>query len=327
MSIAVTGSIATDYLMTFPGTFTEQFLADELDHVSLSFLIDRMDIHSGGVAANICFGLAGLGLRPVLVGAVGKDYAEERARLEALGVDTESIYVSEDQHTSRFLCTTDLSQNQIASFYAGAMSEARNIELAACAGRVGELDPVLISPNDPEAMLRHTQECRERGYRFLADPGQQVTRMEGPEIRELVDGAAFLFTNEYERSLLLKKTGWSSQDVLDRVDVWLTTLGPGGARWESNGADPVTVPSVPAKREVDPTGIGDAFRVGFVAGLYWKQPTERAMQLGCMLATTVLEAPGPQEYEIDPEALARRIGDAYGDEAAADIEPFLRADG
>lgn len=327
MPIAVTGSIATDYLMTFPGRFTEQFLSDEIDHVSLSFLIDHMEIHSGGVAANISFGLASLGLRPVLVGAVGKDYAEDRARLEALGVDTDSVHVSQDQHTSRFLCTTDTTHNQIASFYAGAMSEARHIELAACAERAGGLDPVVIGPNDPEAMLRHTQECRDRHYRFVADPGQQVARMDGEQIRELVHGAAFLFTNEYERGLLLEKTGWSGQDVLDRVDVWVTTLGSGGARAESNGSAAVTVPSVPAKREVDPTGIGDAFRVGFLAGLSWELPTERAMQLGCTLATTALEAPGPQEYVVDPDAVLRRLGDAYGDEAAAEAEPFLRANG
>lgn len=327
MPIAVTGSIATDYLMTFPGRFSEQFLADEIDHVSLSFLIDHMDIHSGGVAANIAFGLASLGLRPVLVGAVGKDYAEDRARLEDLGVDTESVRVSDEQHTSRFLCTTDTMQNQIASFYAGAMSEARNIELAPCAERAGGIDPVVISPNDPEAMLRHTRECRERGFRFVADPGQQLARMSGEQIRELVHGAAFCFTNEYERSLLLEKTGWSGQDVLDRVDVWVTTLGPGGVRLEANGGMVVTVPSIPAKREVDPTGIGDAFRVGFLAGLSWELPAERSMQLGCALATTVLEAPGPQEYRIEPERLVRRLADAYGDEAAAEIDTCLRTDG
>jgi adenosine kinase len=320
----VTGSIATDHLMVFPGRFADQFVTDKLDQVSLSFLIDKLDIRRGGTAGNIALGFARLGLTPILVGAVGQDFAEYRAHLDGHGVDTESVYVSEDKHTARFVCTTDETQSQIASFYTGAMADARKIELTPIADRVGGLDLVLISPNDPMAMLRHTLECRERGFRFVADVGQQVARMTGDELRSLVDGAAYLFTNEYEHSLLLEKTGWTASDVLGRVDAWVTTLGPAGARLETSSGDVIAVPSVPAKQEVDPTGIGDAFRVGFFSGVSWQLSTERAMQLGGVLATTVLETLGGQDYEIHPQSLLRRLADSFGEDAAEDVKPFVQ---
>lgn len=324
MRIAVTGSIATDQLMVFPGRFSDQLIADQLDQVSLSFLIDRLDIRRGGIAGNISYGLGCLGFAPIIVGAVGKDFEDYRSWLDRHGVDTSAVHVSEFQHTARFVCTTDEMQNQIASFYSGAMSEARDIELGPIAERVGGLDLVIISANDPEAMLRHTDECRQRGYRFAADVGQQVTRMPGEDLRRLVGGSAYLLTNEYERSLLIEKTGWTDREILAQVDNWVTTLGAAGVRLDADGAAPVTVPAVPAKREVDPTGIGDGFRVGFFAGLAWRLPVERAMQLGCVLATTVLEVNGPQEYTVEPDGMLRRLADAYGDGAAEEAAPYLR---
>jgi len=226
--IAVTGSIATDHLMTFPGRFADQLIPDQLDRVSLSFLADELVIRRGGIAANICFGMGSLGKDSILVGSVGDDFADYRSWLERHRVDTRSVHVSELHHTARFLCTTDQDQNQIATFYAGAMSEARSIELGPVADRVGPLDLVVISPNDPEAMLRHTDECRTRGIPFAADPSQQLARMDGADVRRLIDGAAYLFTNEYEKALCEEKTGWSGEEILDRVGVRVTTLGAKG---------------------------------------------------------------------------------------------------
>ncbi|WP_166351531.1 carbohydrate kinase family protein [Phytoactinopolyspora limicola] len=325
MRIAVTGSIATDHLMVFPGRFADQFVTDRLDQLSLSFLIDHLDIRRGGTAGNIALGFAKLGLTPLLIGAVGRDFGEYQQFLQAHGVDTDSVLISDDKHTARFICTTDETQNQIASFYAGAMADAREIELAPTAERSGGLDLVLICPNDPMAMLRHTQECRDRGYRFVADVGQQVARMTGDELRQLVDGAAYLFTNEYEHGLLLEKTGWTEADVLGRVDAWMTTLGAAGARLERHDGSAVTVPSVPAKHEVDPTGIGDAFRVGFFTGQARDLSIERSMQVGSVLATTVLETLGGQDYEVRPEVIARRFADAYGEDATAEISTLFPA--
>ena len=209
--VAVTGSIATDHLMHFPGRFADQLLADQLHKVSLSFLVDDLVVRRGGIAANIAFGMGQLGLRPILVGAVGVDFGDYRSWLERHGVDCGSVHVSEVAHTARFVCTTDDDMNQIASFYAGAMSEARNIELAPVAERVGGLDMVLISANDPEAMLRHSEECRQRGYAFAADPSQQLARMSGADALALIEGADYLLTNEYEKSLLESKTGLSEK--------------------------------------------------------------------------------------------------------------------
>jgi adenosine kinase len=200
MRIVVTGSIATDHLMTFPGRFADSIVLDKLDKISLSFLVDELEVRRGGVAANIAFGMGVLGLSPILVGAVGPDFADYRSWLQRHGVDTESVHVSEVRHTARFVCTTDEHANQIATFYAGAMQEARDIELGPVVERVGNVDLVLIGANDPEAMLRHTEECRYRRIPFAADPSQQLARMHGDEIRHLVEGAAYLFTNEYEVS-------------------------------------------------------------------------------------------------------------------------------
>ncbi|GAA4679928.1 carbohydrate kinase family protein [Streptomyces youssoufiensis] len=326
MRIAVTGSIATDHLMTFPGRFADQLVADQLHTVSLSFLVDALDIRRGGVGPNICFGMGALGLRPVLVGAAGEDFAEYRAWLERHGVDTESVRISELLHTARFVCTTDTDHNQIASFYTGAMSEARQIELQPVAQRVGGLDLVLIGADDPEAMVRHTDECRTRGYAFAADPSQQLARMDGEDIRRLVDGATYLFTNEYEKALIESKTGWSAEEILAKVGTRVTTLGAQGVRVERVGEPAIEVGVPEEKAKVDPTGVGDAFRAGFLAGLSWELTLERAAQVGCMLATLVIETLGTQEYELRSGNFVERFQKAYGAEAAAEITPHLPAD-
>jgi adenosine kinase len=266
--IAVTGSIATDHLMTFPGKFADQFIADKLDKVSLSFLVDELAIRRGGVAANIAFGLGVLGLRPLLIGAVGADFAEYRQWLEAHGVSTACVRESVLRHTARFVCTTDADGNQIGSFYPGAMSEDVDIKIAPLVAEHGGIDLVLIGAGDPHAMVTHTYECREEGIPFVADPSQQLARILGDEqVRALVDGADYLFGNEYEEALIERKSGWDKAEMLDRVGVRVTTLGPGGARIERKGESPVTMPAVPDAAPVDPTGSGDAFRSGFLAAV------------------------------------------------------------
>ncbi|WP_007024500.1 carbohydrate kinase family protein [Saccharomonospora iraqiensis] len=324
MRIAVTGSIATDHLMSFSGKFADQFVADKLENVSLSFLVEDLEIRRGGVAANISFALGRMGLTPILVGAVGHDFDDYRSWLERHGVDTKSVHVSADKHTARFMCTTDETQNQLASFYAGAMSEAREIEIQAVADRVGELDLVVIAPNDPEAMLRHTEECRQRGIPFAADISQQLAIMPGEDVKKLVEGAAYLFTNEYESSLLLKHTGWSADEVLDRVGTWVSTHGGEGVRIEGRGHDTISLPAIPDVEPVEPTGVGDAFRSGFLWGISRKMTMERAAQAGCALASIVLETVGPQEYPLDRADFSDRVARAYGNDAAAEIESKLR---
>ncbi|MEU8585914.1 carbohydrate kinase family protein [Streptomyces sp. NPDC048664] len=323
MRIAVTGSIATDHLMSFPGRFTDQLIADRLERVSLSFLADRLDVRRGGVAANIAFGLARLGLTPRLIGAAGVDFAEYGAWLRAAGVDTDSVRISETLHTARFVCTTDEAQNQIATFYAGAMADAAKIDLAEAAARCGGFDLVLVGADAPEAMLRHTETARRMGIHLAADPSQQLARLTGTQARHLVGSAHLLFTNEYESALLRERTGWSERDVLQRVGTWITTRGADGASVARCGQPRLDVPAVPTAKVADPTGVGDAFRSGFLAGLSWDWAEERAAQLGCALASVVLETVGTQEYKLLAADLVERVGRVYGHGTARDMEPRL----
>jgi adenosine kinase len=323
VQIAITGSIATDHLMTFPGRFADSLVVDQLDKISLSFLVEELEVRRGGVAANIAFGMANLGLRPLLVGAVGSDFDGYRAWLERHGVDCAGVMVSELRHTARFICTTDADQAQIASFYAGAMSEAREIELAPLAARLGGLDLVVVGANDPEAMLRHTEECRARGYAFAADPSQQLAFADGPFIRRLVEGATWLFSNEYEASLTEKKTGWSGDDILRRVGSRVTTLGSRGVRIERLGEPVIEVAVAQELRKADPTGVGDAFRAGFLSAVNWGLSLERAAQVGNLIAAYVLESAGGQEYTFERTRFLERLGGAYGTEAADEVAPHL----
>jgi adenosine kinase len=324
VQLVVTGSIATDHLMHFPGKFADQLLSEQLHKVSLSFLVDELVVRRGGVAGNIAAGMGKLGLRPVLAGAVGADFDDYRAALEADGVDCDSVYVSQTAQTARFVCTTDEDLNQIGSFYTGAMAESRNISLVPIAERLGSLDLVLISASDPEAMLRYSAECREHGYPFAADQSQQLARMNGEDIRALIEGAAYLLTNDYEKSLLESKTGLTDSEVLDRVGIRLTTLGSQGVRIDGKGIESIVVPAAQELAKHDPTGVGDGFRAGFFSGLSWGLSLERAAQVGNLLAAHVLESPGgPQDYAVKPAAFIERLNDCYGPAAGADVAPHL----
>ena len=316
MRIAVTGSIATDHLMTFPSRFVDQLMPDKLDKISLSFLVDSLVIRRGGVAANIAFGLGCLGLRPLLVGTAGSDFAEYRGWLERHGVDTSAVRESVQHHTARYVGTTDVDMNQIASFYPGAMTQDRDIDLAELAGQV---DLVLIGAGDPDAMLACTKQCLANQIPFAADTSWQLARLDGQQVQSLLTGAAYLFCNEYEARLTEHKTGWSPAELTDRVGVRVTTLGGRGARIDRAGHPPVLVSAVHDVQPKEPTGAGDAFRAGFLAATSWGLSLERAAQLGNMVAVHALESTGTQEYQLEPAALTRRFAAAYGDQAAAEI--------
>lgn len=325
MTIAVTGSIATDHLMRFPGKFSEQLIADQLEHISLSFLVDDLVMRKGGVGGNIAFAMGVLGGSPLLVGAAGADFAEYRGWLEAHGVDCAGVRISETAHTARFVCTTDTEMSQIATFYSGAMAEAREISIADLARSQGPLELVLIGANDPDAMLSHTRECRELGIPFAADPSQQLARLDGAQARELIEGAEILFTNEYEWGLLLQKTGLTEAEVAGMVGLRVTTLGSKGARIVAKDGTTIEVGVVPAHETVDPTGVGDAFRAGFLTARGAGLGLERAAQLGSLVAVHVLETTGTQEWALDREAALTRLADAYGPEAAAELGALLPA--
>jgi len=308
--------------MRFSGLFADQFVADQLDRISLSFLVDDLVVKPGGVAGNIAYALGVLGQAPLLVGAVGADFGDYRARLERHGVDCSAVHVCADLHTGRFVCTTDDDQRQIASFYAGAMARAREIDLAPLAAGA-DLDLVLIGANDPEAMWRHTEQCRELGIPFAADPSQQLAFMQGDGIRRLVDGARYLLTNDYEWGLLLQKTGWTEADVAERVGIRITTHGVDGVELHPRDGAVVKAGIVPAGKIVDPTGIGDGFRAGFLTGVAGGLSLERAAQLGCLVAVHVLETDGPQDWTLERGRCAARLRDTYGPAAADEIAPLI----
>jgi adenosine kinase len=272
----------------------------------------------------MCFGLGRLGLRPVLVGAAGEDFADYRSWLERHGVDCSHVRISDTHHTARFVCTTDTTGAQFASFYPGAMSEARLVELEPIVSAVGQPAYVLVGADDPEGMLRHTDECRTRGYPFIADPSQQLAFGEGELIRGLVDGAAFLFSNEYESHLIEQKTGWSGADILARVDTQVTTLGAQGVRILRRDEPPIELPAASDVEAVEPTGVGDGFRAGFLAAMAWGLGLEHAAQVGCVLAAYVVETVGPQDYTFTAEEFLARLDASYGDEAAQSVRAHLR---
>jgi adenosine kinase len=320
--IAVTGSIAMDHLMRFSGQFAESLVTEQLDRVSLSFLVEDLQIRRGGIAPNICFGLAALGLDPLLVGSVGEDFVDYRAWLERHGVHTWPVRVSETQHTARFICTTDSDNAQIGSFYTGAMAEAREIELQPIADQAGGLDLVVISPNDPEAMQRHTDECRSQRFDFVADPSQQMAWLDGAQIKRLIDGATYLFSNDYEDGLITQKTGWSHNEIVERVGVRVITRGAKGSTIEIAGEPQLDVPIAREVARVDPTGVGDAYRAGFIAGIAWELPLERCAQLGSLLASYAIEVVGTQEYRFGDNFLTR-FEEAFGSEAAGEIAQHM----
>ncbi|PTR32150.1 adenosine kinase [Rhodococcus sp. OK519] len=323
MSIAVTGSIATDHLMRFPGRFAEQLLADQLAHISLSFLVDDLVIRRGGVGGNIAYAMGVLGGSPLLVGAAGADFAEYRTWLESNGVDCSEVRVSDTAYTARFVCTTDEDMAQIASFYPGAMSEAREIELAAVAKSAGSIDLVLVGANDPDAMLRHTDECRLLGIPFAADPSQQLARLSGDDAKKLIQGAKYLFTNEYEWGLLQQKTGLTEEEVRAQVGLRVTTLGAKGVEIVDADGNWIRVGVVPERSKVDPTGVGDAFRAGFLLAHSAGLSLERSAQLGSLVAVYVLETVGTQEWTFQRDDAIKRLTDAYGKDAADEIAALL----
>jgi adenosine kinase len=323
VTIAVTGSIATDHLMRFPGRFSEQLLADHLEKVSLSFLVDDLVVHRGGVAGNMAYAIGVLGGDAVLIGAAGMDFTDYREWLQAHGVNCDHVLISDTAHTARFVCTTDMEMAQIASFYPGAMSQARTISLEKIVSSIGTPELVVIGANDPDTMFLHTEECRRLGLAFAADPSQQLARLSGEQIRALIDGATYLFTNDYEWDLLLQKTGWTEKEVLSQVGLRVTTLGAKGVDMVSPDGTLIHVGVVPETGKVDPTGVGDAFRAGFLTGRSAGLGLERSAQLGSLVAVFVLETNGTQEWNWDGGIALSRLTGAYGQEASEEIGAAL----
>ena len=294
MSIILTGSIAYDYLMSFLGYFKDHILPEHLESISLSFLVDEMVRQPGGVAANIAYTLGLLCESPRLVATAGVDFEEYRRVLEDAGVDTSGVKVINDKFTASFFANTDLSNAQIASFYAGAMADAGLISMKEQG--LTEDDLVVISPNAPDAMVKYAVECQELGVPYIFDPSQQIVRLDADGLRQGLIGAQALFANEYEFELLQKHSQLNAQAILDAVDFAVITLGQAGCRVNENGKILGEVPAFPTTDIQDPTGVGDAFRAGFLKGYLSGFDLILCAQMGSLAATYCLEEIGTQTH-------------------------------
>ena len=307
MRMIVTGSIAYDYLMSFPGSFSEHLLPDQLARVSLSFLVDTMDKRRGGCAPNIAYTLALLGERPQLMGTAGQDFGEYRTWLDSVGVDTTLVKEVAGKFTASFFCSTDSSNNQIASVYTGAMAHAAELSFRP----LGWIDLVIISPNDPAAMMQYAEECRTMKVRFIFDPGQQCARMEGDELIDGLNGAFMVICNDYEFELIRQKTGRSEQDILASSEVLVITKGEHGATVFTRD-ETFDVPAVPPRQIADPTGVGDAYRGGFMKGLSLAADPRVCAQMGSVAAAYALEHIGGQSHAYTWEEFRARYQKHFG---------------
>jgi adenosine kinase len=307
MSTIVTGSIAFDYLMSFPGKFTEHFLPEHMNRVSLSFLVDTMDKRRGGCAPNIAYTLALLGERPRLMGTAGQDFEDYRRWLEAAGIDTSLVKQLTDKFTASFFCSTDVASNQIASFYTGAMANAAELSFRGIDG----VTMVIISPNDPAAMVQYAEECRTLGLPFIWDPGQQCARMSGAELADGIDGSAIVISNDYEYELIKQKTGLDEAAIMSRTGALIVTRGEHGCTARDASGE-VVVPAVTPRAIVDPTGVGDAFRGGLLKGLATGATLEVSCRLGSVAAAYALEHLGGQSHAYTWDEFKKRYESNFG---------------
>jgi adenosine kinase len=307
MRLIVTGSIAYDYLMSFPGKFTDHLLPEHFSRVSLSFLVDSMDKRRGGCAPNIAYTLALLGERPVLMATAGQDFAEYRRWLDAAGVDTSLVHDVPDKFTASFFCSTDVANNQIASFYTGAMAHAAELSFRTA----GDVGLAIISPNDPAAMTQYAEECRTLGIKFIFDPGQQCARMSGDELADGVRGAYLVICNDYELELIREKTGLGEGDLLERASILVVTRGEHGSTILQSESK-IVVPAVKPHRIADPTGVGDAYRGGLMKGLALGADLATCGRLGSVAATYALEHLGGQSHAYTRAEFRERYEQHFG---------------
>ncbi|MGB8644141.1 MAG: carbohydrate kinase family protein [Anaerolineae bacterium] len=313
MTVLLTGSIAYDYIMVFPGYFKDHILPDKIQQISVSFLVDSMKKQRGGIATNIAYNLALLGERPKIMATVGEDFGEYRRWLDAQGIDTSAIVEIPDEFTASFFVSTDKEQNQIASFYTGAMAYARQLSFKDHVKDGIEL--AIISPNDPGAMGQYVRECKELGIRYIYDPSQQIIRLSGEELTEGVRDSHMLIVNDYEFEMLKNKTGWTNAQIVEATGVTIVTQGAQGSTitLRERPDRPFEIPSVPPRKMADPTGVGDAYRAGIIKGILHGLDWETTGRMGSLAATYVLEEYGTQNHQYGLDEFISRFGKEFGD--------------
>jgi adenosine kinase len=315
MDIIVTGSIAYDYLMRFPGRFNEYFIDGQMHQVSLSFLVEEMTKHWGGIGANIAYTLGLLGHRAKLVGTVGRDFGDYREWLERVGVDTSGVREYADVFTASYFANTDLENNTISSFYSGAMAHSKNYSLSEAYN--SKPDMVIISPSDPQAMSFLTKECRDRNIPFIYDPSQQIPRLTGEELLNDMQGAYALVVNAYEAEIICKKTELTLEDLKRKMELLIITQGKNGSHIYQKG-QLTEVPAFSAKEIKDPTGAGDAFRGGLLRGMAAGLPITLCALMGSLCASYVLEHVGTQNHFFTVPEFIERFRSEHDDKEQLD---------
>ena len=314
MNIVITGSIAYDYIMRFPGLFKDHLLPDKLDSLSLSFLVESMVRQRGGVAPNIAYTLALLGARPMVMATAGEDFADYRAWLEAAGVDTSAVKVVPGDFTASFFANVDRANAQLASFYPGAMSHAAEVSFRDLALKP---DLAVISPNDPAAMKQYVAECLELGIPYAYDVSWQLARLSPEEIEIGVLGCAIVVINDYEMALIVNKTGIVEDDPRLTDKIVVVTRGERGSTIYAGGCR-YDIPIVPLTHEAEPTGAGDAYRGGFLRGWEAGWPWEVCGRMGALAATYCLEKPGPQNHSFSRQEFVARYRQNFDDDGLLD---------
>lgn len=325
MNVVITGSVAFDYIMSFPGHFADHILPDRLEHISLSFLVDDMRKVYGGCAPNIAYSLALLGERPRIMATAGLDGTEYRDWLAQNGVDTSLLRICTDCFTASFFVNTDLDQNQIASFYAGAMARAHELsmrDLVDAGAPSQKPDLVIISPNDPAAMRKYARECRELDIPYIYDPSQQVARVGGGELLEGLTGARILILNDYEYGILQKKTGLDQEQLLQRVSTIVVTLGERGSQIVTRD-EVIEIPIARPDAVLEPTGVGDAYRAGLIKGLLRGYPWPVTGRIAALAAAYVIEHPGPQPRPYTITEFVARYRKNFSD--TAELQDLLES--
>jgi adenosine kinase len=308
--ILCTGSIAYDYILTFKGRFKDHILLDKTHILNLSFLVDDLQKRKGGVAGNYAYNLSLLGYPAAVLATAGTDAAEYRSWLSERGVDCTGLRLLDGELSATGFTTTDMDDNQLTGYYGGAMWRAAVLGLDDAPAGV---EAVIIGPNDPGAMKRLVAECRDRGVRFVFDPAHQLPMMAGEDVTDGADGSWIVIGNDYELELIQERSGRDMNGLLELSEMIVTTLGRHGSRITTRERT-VDIPSAPAEREVDPTGAGDAYRAGLVAGLLRGIDLEAAGRVAALGATYAVEHVGTIEHSYTREEFCARYQRSFGSE-------------
>ena len=319
--VVVSASIAYDYLMSFGGSLADHILPDKTHVISVSFLVDSLRRYRGGVAGNICYNLALLGVRPTLVGAVGSDFGPYREEIDALGIDVSQLLQVDDHLTASAFMMADMKSNQIASFYPGPSEQAQQIDAKALGDQVPY---ALLGATGPETMRKHTRELGAAACKLIYDPAFQIILLTEEDLVAGFDAAWAVIGNDYEFAMMERKTGLSVDAIAERCELVVVTYGEKGSELRLNGSC-ARVPAAPTRGVKDPTGAGDAYRAGLIKGLLLEQDLENVGRIAGLTAVHAVEHVGPQEHSYTPPEFVARFDEAFPDMAGAlSVEMFER---